>query len=76
MYGGQSNVGGKVETRYRPVQPDVYLFNILTHEFNLVEPLKYNRLLQSRRNHCAASFSKFMLIYGGLNTVMDFLDDV
>ena len=68
VYGGQSNTGGHAHRGYRPVQCEIFLYDLLKNRWSEVKPKEFNRPKASRRNHCGAILGQFLIIYGGVNT--------
>ena len=76
VHGGQSNTGGHAHRGYRPVQCEIFLYDLLKNEWSEVKPPEFNRIKASRRNHCGGIFNQFLLVYGGVNTCVQYLDDL
>jgi len=76
IYGGQSNNGGLCSRSYRPVHSEILLYDLMTNKWEEVVPKNLNRVEASRRNHCGVILGDWMIVYGGLNTSVTYLDDL
>ena len=76
VYGGQSDTGGLVKRAYRPVHCEIFLFDLHKNRWEEVCPKNLNRVETSRRNHCGAVLGDWLVVYGGLNTCVNYLDDL
>ena len=76
VYGGQSNTGGHAHRGYRPVQCEIFLYDLLRNRWSELKPSEFNRIKASRRNHCGAILNQFLLVYGGVNTCVQYQDDL
>ena len=76
VYGGTSDTGGLVNRAYRPVHCEIYLYDLTKNTWDEVKPKALNRVDTSRRNHCGATLGDWLIVYGGLNTCANYLDDL
>ena len=76
IYGGQSSSSGAAARNVRPVHCDIFMFDLTTHQWHDVKVKDLNRVNTSRRNHCGALLGDWMIVYGGLNTCVQYLDDL
>ena len=54
----------------------MYLYDIQTGKWDDIKPKNLNRVEASRRNHCGAVLNDWLIVYGGLNTCVNYLDDL
>ena len=76
VYGGQSNAGGLANRAFRPVHCEIFLYDLHSHRWQELIPKNQNRVIESRRNHCGAILGEWLIVYGGLNTCLNYLDDL
>lgn len=76
IYGGQSSDGGLASRAYRPVHCEIFLYDFKTNKLEEVQVKNLNRVDTSRRNHCGAMLGDWLIVYGGLNTCVNYLDDL
>ena len=76
IFGGTSNSGGLVNRAYRPVHCEIFLYDLMTNKWEEVKPTKLNRVEVSRRNHCGVNIGDRIIVYGGLNTCTQYLQDL
>jgi len=76
IYGGQSHSGGLANRAYRPVHCEIFLYDLITNRWEEIQPKTLNRVEASRRNHCGAILGDWLIVYGGLNTCVNYLDDL
>ena len=55
---------------------DIFMFDLTTQQWHDVKVKDLNRVNTSRRNHCGALIGDWMIVYGGLNTCVQYLDDL
>ena len=60
----------------RPVHCEILQFDLQTERWKEIKAVNMNRALATRRNHCGTMLGDWMLIYGGLNPGVQYLDDL
>lgn len=76
VYGGTSDTGGLVNRAYRPVHSEIYLYDLSSNQWEEIRPKNLNRVDTSRRNHCGDILGDWLIVYGGLNTCANYLNDL
>ena len=60
----------------RPVHCEIFIFDLPTQSWKEIKVNNMNRALATRRNHCGTILGDWMLVYGGLNSCVQYLDDL
>lgn len=77
IYGGQSSLTGSAVARsVRPVHSDIFMFDLTTKTWHDVKVKNSDSMVNTRRNHCGAILGDWMLVYGGIDTCIEYLNDL